>query len=287
MLSTSPSRPLELGAVAGPVPNTFLKSQVEAPGFPTLSQSNAANFVTVVPKDLPGGTILYRAFGFAEGATTGNAWEIGGWWSLNPLPATEADWRGLYAIEVAWNSGQGCVAWTLPQDFKAWVGPAAPQAGEYADGTPADDAYLPGGGMQVFIPNLGWSGSLFGNLNAGLTPWNKPAPKTASTATPTDSKPATLAEAVAILSEHLSQAADTGDLAGVDTTALSRAVSALDALLSQIPEDGGAVPLGVLHRLRGIARHLPQSLPWTGEGSADALHPLVETVVGHAVRLLS
>ena len=126
-------------------------------GWPPLSDDIAATFGgTPQAQNIASGTKLYRVIGSDRSAS-------GSFWSFDPPPATEADWRGPSAVKDAWNGDGGYVEHTVgPDGLKAWTGPIAPQQA-------AVDGYmLPGGGQQIWVP----PGTLAPGGPAQATPWN-------------------------------------------------------------------------------------------------------------------
>jgi hypothetical protein len=160
------SRPgrLEPGAVprTPQLEEAFQQSQLRtAPptpaGWPQISDETAATFgADPQPVNFPEGTKLYRVIG-SDGSASGS------FWSTEPPPATEADWRGASAVKDAWNGDGGYVVHTVGEDgLKAWSGPIAPQQAG------VDGYMLPGGGQQVWVPR----GTLSQDGPAMPTPWN-------------------------------------------------------------------------------------------------------------------
>jgi uncharacterized Zn-binding protein involved in type VI secretion len=111
-------------------------------GWPDLPPKDATTFTPdgAEPVDIPGGTKLYRIVGDDRSAS-------GSYWSYDPPPQTEGEWRAANAVKDSWNGDGGYVEHTVPDEgLKAWAGPAAPQ---YA----ADNvSMLPGQGTQVWVP---------------------------------------------------------------------------------------------------------------------------------------
>ena len=88
---------------------------------------------------LPEGTKIYRVVG--RDSDPG-----GPYWSLEPPPATEAEWRAGSAVLDEWNPDGAYVEHTVGEGgLKVWVGETA---GQQYDG---NDFYLPGGEDQIFI----------------------------------------------------------------------------------------------------------------------------------------
>ncbi len=153
----------------GAVPKTgILRVQMEeagartapaAPGgFPQMSDSIARTFnADPIPETLPAGTKLYRIIGDDDSAS-------GSYWSLDPPPATEAEWRGSNAVLDPWNGDGGYVSSTVPDEgLNVWSGPTAPQA-LAPDGT----SVLPGGATQIWVPR----GTITPDGPPMPTPWN-------------------------------------------------------------------------------------------------------------------
>jgi hypothetical protein len=129
---------LEPGAVAGPVPANALPAQPVAgpPEWGSLDALVAPNFVSVQPLLLPTGTVLRRVFGYPDAADAYPSWETGSWWTRQPLPPTEAEWRAAFAVESGWNGGQCVVAWTTPQEIRAWAKVATAPVASATPATP-------------------------------------------------------------------------------------------------------------------------------------------------------
>lgn len=289
----------EPGAVAGQMPATALPNVTVTGAAPwgDLSAGNAVDFTSVQPVVLPAGTVLRRVFGYPDAADAYFSWEVGSWWTRQPLPATEAEWRATFAIEAAWNGGQAVASWTIPQAIHAWVGPAAPQSGEYTNGTPAVGYYLPGGGEQIFIPA---SQLPLGTWAQTATPWNQPpaATATAKKATPPASTsarppksgaglpppaptPASLARAVATLSTVLKSMSAEAKRVGVDPRPLafqSKRVARYGTMVKRYAGPKKRAELqAVATRLGGIARHVHTQYPWSNYAApaTAALHEVV------------
>lgn len=110
-------------------------------GWPDLKPSDQANFRgDPVPKDLAPGTTIYRIIGEPGKAN-------GGYWSLEPPPQDEGEWRAGSAVQNNWNGDGMYVEHEVGKDgLKGWAGPARAQMS--SDGQSA----LPGGAEQFFIP---------------------------------------------------------------------------------------------------------------------------------------
>lgn len=94
-------------------------------------------------REIPDGTPLYRVIG-----KPGD--EGGPWWSFDPPPASEAEWRGRDAVVQAWgNAGGAYVTLKAPPPKHVLVGKAGPKP-SVADPTKV----LPGGGTQVYVPGF-------------------------------------------------------------------------------------------------------------------------------------
>lgn len=285
--------PLEPGAIAGLLPATALPAQAIAAAAPwvALDSGVAPNFTAAQPVLLPAGTVLRRVFGYPDAADPYPSWEVGSWWTRQPLPATEAEWRGSYAVEVKWNGGQCVVAWTTPQDIHAWCGPATPQAGELANGDPAPGYYLPGGGEQIYIPA---AAQPVGAWVPGATAWTSPAPATSAAKTPkppvaTVAKKAAgvptivdLVESIGRLTGLLQAMAKEAKRIQLEGGALGFQAKRLTLLASRVVKfSSGArrqhLPL-VLQKLTGLARHVHTQYPWSANSAAatNALRTVVE-----------
>lgn len=115
------------------------------PGEPALSKDALASF-GAPPRQIfvEGPTKLYRVVG--EGNNV-----HGSYWSREPPPATEAEWRGKSAIRGDFNGNGGYVVMEVPAGAKipAWEGPIRAQ--QSSDGV----NILPGGADQVFMDAAG------------------------------------------------------------------------------------------------------------------------------------
>jgi len=126
-------------------------------GSPVLPARDATTFGATPKLTDIGGKKLYRVIGRAEEPTN-----TGSYWSLDPPPTIEDEWRGSAAVKDAWNGDGGYITATAPDGLKAWTGPAAPQPA-------AVEGYvLPGGGNQVYVPR----GTLIADGPPQPTPWN-------------------------------------------------------------------------------------------------------------------
>jgi hypothetical protein len=92
------------------------------------------------PDDLPEGTKIYRIIDAESNPG-------GGFWTLEPPPATEAEWRSGWAVKNEWNGDGAYVEHTVGEGgLKVWRGPAAAQDA-------AAPGYVLGGGRdQLYIP---------------------------------------------------------------------------------------------------------------------------------------
>ena len=91
-------------------------------GWPDLKPSDQANFRgDPVPKDLAPGTKIYRIIGEPGKAN-------GGYWSLEPPPQDEGEWRAGSAVQNNWNGDGMYVEHEVGKDgLKGWAGPARAQ----------------------------------------------------------------------------------------------------------------------------------------------------------------
>jgi hypothetical protein len=286
--SASSSTPaLEPGAIAGPLPATALPAQnVSGPApWGDLDASVAPNFVSASPILISAGTVLRRVFGYPDSADPWPSWETGSWWTRQPLPATEAAWRAGYAVEAQWNGGQCVVAWTIPADLHGWAGPAAPQAGEYADGSPAPSCYLAGGAEQIYIAA---AQQPIGTFTPGSTPWTPPsASASAATAAPPTATPAaptltTLGTALTHLSGTLGTMATEAKGKGLDAGAIRFQARQVSRMSERLAHLGGAEKSAhrgaVLRNLTGLARHIHTQHAWSAH-AAEATTALKQVVV--------
>ena len=129
-------------------------------GWPDLPADKAATFESpAAPVDLPPGTRIYRVIGSKRDAG-------GSYWSLEPPPQTEAEWRAGSAVLNDWNGDGGYVEYTVPEGgLRGWQGPAAPQPSS------APGYALSGGDQQLWIPR----GAATPSGGAKPTPWNTTA----------------------------------------------------------------------------------------------------------------
>ena len=102
-------------------------------GWPDLPASQAPNFQSAQPVDLPPNTTLYRVI-------DDNSNPSGSYWAPD-LPADEDTWRSSCAVKQEWNSdGKVAIATVPAGGVKAWMGPASSQGPH------------PGGGTQIYVP---------------------------------------------------------------------------------------------------------------------------------------
>jgi uncharacterized Zn-binding protein involved in type VI secretion len=128
-------------------------------GWPSISDDTAKTFgADPTPVKYAPGTKLYRVIGSDRSSD-------GSFWTTDPPPATEAEWRGDSAVKDSWNGDGGYVEHTVgPDGLRAWSGPIAPQDA-------AVDGYvLPGNGQQTWVP----PGTLKPDGPPQPTPWNLP-----------------------------------------------------------------------------------------------------------------
>ena len=130
---------------------------IEQEGWETLPADKAATFEgPPEPVELEPGTKIYRVIGRQEDAG-------GSFWSLDPPPQTEADWRSGSAVLNDWNGDGGYVEYTVPEGgLRGWKGPAAPQPSS------APGYALTGGDSQLWIK----PGTAQPSGPAKPTPWN-------------------------------------------------------------------------------------------------------------------
>ncbi len=108
----------------------------------------------VVLTELPAGHTLYRTVGLtASGAAYGSVTNklLGDYWEPDP-PSTHASieaWRSATAVKAEWNGDFGYIKVTLSSPVYALAGTAGMQVVDAAR-----NLVLPGGGSQIFIPNL-------------------------------------------------------------------------------------------------------------------------------------
>jgi hypothetical protein len=160
LLPKKPEGTLEPGAVSGTMPKNA-PVPPDVPGdwpdsYKQISPQEVASFQGQPQADvLPPGTKIYRVIGKGNNPN-------GSFWTVNPPPATEAEWRSGYAIKHSFSGDGGYVEDTVgPEGLKVFRGPVAPQEA----GQPG--MYLRGGEEQLWVPS--------NTTNAGLanpTPWN-------------------------------------------------------------------------------------------------------------------
>jgi len=160
----SPLLPKKVGLEPGAVPGAPPKLDVTPPVQPPdprfqIKPDDVDTFAqTPTFETLGEGTKIYRIVG--QGSNP-----AGSYWSLDPPPATEAEWRAGSAVQNGWNGDGAYVVHEVgPDGLQVWKGPAGPQLSS------VDGYYLPGGDTQLFVPP--------GQVDAGTltpmpTPWNK------------------------------------------------------------------------------------------------------------------
>lgn len=150
----------EPGAIPGNLPPHDVDPPVQ-PADPRFQiQPEDVDTFAETPKfeTLPPGTKIYRVVG------KGND-PAGRFWSLDPPPATESQWRAGAAVRNNWNGDGGYVMHEVgPGGLKVWKGAAAPQPAG------VDGYYLPGGGTQLYVPEGQINPA---TLNVTRTPWSR------------------------------------------------------------------------------------------------------------------
>lgn len=156
--------PKKIGREPGAVPGTPPKLDVDPPVQPLdprfRIEAKAVDTFAETPtfETLPQGTKIYRVVGKETDLS-------GGFWSLDPPPVTEAQWRAGSAVTNEWNGDGGYVVQEAgPEGIKVWKGPAAPQPSS------VDGYYLPGGDTQLYVPKGQINPT---TLNPVPTPWNR------------------------------------------------------------------------------------------------------------------
>ena len=124
---------------------------------------------TPQPVTLAPGTKIYRIVGALNNKYETNDY-CGEWWTLEPLPSREEEWRSGYAVWDHWNGDGGYIEYTVGKDgLNVWQGITGPQAlHEYK-------TVLMGGRVQIWVPQ-----HTINPLESGLskkditkrTPWN-------------------------------------------------------------------------------------------------------------------
>lgn len=286
--STDPA--VEPGALPGnPPPNGLPPESIQGPpAWGVLDSSVPPSFVSVQPVTLPAQSTLYRVFSYPTGADPYPSWEIGSWWTPEPIPQTEAAWRGPFAVEMSWNGGQYYVAWTVPQDLYVWQGPTALQPGEYVNGDPASGYYLPGGAIQVYIAPAQMD---IGGWLPNSSPWDSGTQSDSSGAVAQAPAPeqsyAGLSQQLARLSALLQTIAAEGERKGVRTSHIRVQADGVARMQARVERyqapDAGDHLRATTHSLTGLARHVQTYFPWSIHGSDAA--SLLRDIVSRAYAL--
>jgi hypothetical protein len=127
-------------------------------GWTAFPQDEMRNFgETPQAENFPKGTKLYRVIGADNNPA-------GPYWSPDPPPAGEAEWRSSMAVKDQFNGDGGYVTATVTDNdgLNAWSGSAAPQSSD------TDGWALPGGGKQIWVK----PGTLRPDGPPQPTPWN-------------------------------------------------------------------------------------------------------------------
>lgn len=127
------------------VPEGWVDPDAAEPGLPDDCKPTCAFLEPPVPVVLPPGVTVYRIIGAAPDGRLANP-VAGCWWMLSPPPETEAEWRAKFAVCGHWNGDGGYIAVTLKKEVRAWQGVVAPHR------SMADGYFLPGGGVQIWVP---------------------------------------------------------------------------------------------------------------------------------------
>jgi hypothetical protein len=273
---------LEPGAVTGKfVANGLPPNPIVGPAeWGTLSGSVPPSFSTIETVELPAGTTLYRVFSSPTSSDPYPSWEIGSWWSPVSIPATEALWRGGFAVEISWNGGQYCVAWTVPATVYAWTGATARQYGEYTNGEISSDSYLPGGYTQVYVDPAKMD---IGNWLPDNSPWNPYSLEAPSAVALTDAGSGYegLMQRLGEFSAVIGAMAGEGEHKGLVMTHLrSKAARVAKAISDLGKYSGASAPAylrAVTQNLTALPRHVQTYYPWSRH-SAEAERILTDIV---------
>jgi len=160
LLPKKPEGTLEPGAISGTMPkNTPVSPEVPddwPDSYKQISTQEISSFQGQPKPDvLPPNTKIYRVIGKGNNPN-------GSFWTVDPPPGTEAEWRSGYAIKHSFSGDGGYVEDTVgAEGLRVLRGPIAPQEA----GQPGK--YLPGGHEQLWVPS--------NTIKAGMpkpTPWN-------------------------------------------------------------------------------------------------------------------
>jgi hypothetical protein len=127
--NSSKSTPTTLPALSSH--DMFLQTEVykkaQSNGWPKLRQSGTGGFITAKPEIIKGPVKLYRVNDSKNG--------MGGWWSANPPPATELQWRQRDAVLKNWNAADEVLTMDIPAgtEIKVWKGPGAPASDGFGE----------------------------------------------------------------------------------------------------------------------------------------------------------
>jgi hypothetical protein len=132
-----------------------------------LPASHAANFTSAKAVELPAGTKIYRV-------TDADYKKNGAYWTLE-APKSVGDVIGKVAVRPEWNGLNNTYDYVVPKgtNLKGWVGSASAQ--RIADGV--DDPHLPGGGVQLYIPDKERNDAFKENVKQTKLPWQNPNPQ--------------------------------------------------------------------------------------------------------------
>lgn len=160
-------------------PQVEVNNPLVDPGglLPPLSKWDAPNFTNAEAVYLSGKPLYRVSDGVFDSRVQANA--NGSYWANRPAPATEAQWRSMYAVLNEWpNRGSTEGVW-IPDGSWGWGGKAAPQAvkGRFDSFQFGRSTYRygwiqPGGGYQVVVPNS-YTTIPPSNIRLGPTPWRK------------------------------------------------------------------------------------------------------------------
>jgi hypothetical protein len=130
-----------------PPPATWADPYLHLPG------NAATTFTSVVAKTLSPGQKIYRVLDQTQNPA-------GGYWTYS-LPTNKAQLYGGTAVRPEWNAATHYVEYTIPSSgLKVWDGPAARQAIL----NDVNQAHLPGGSTQIYIPDMIRQDGSFSNL---------------------------------------------------------------------------------------------------------------------------
>ena len=145
-------------SVSNYVPNGLANFDIPPPAtwadpYLHLTGNAATTFTDATAKTLSPGQKIYRVLDQTQNPA-------GGYWTYS-LPTNKAQLYGGTAVRPEWNAATHYVEYIVPSNgLKVWDGPAAKQA--ILDNV--NQAHLPGGATQIFIPDMIRQDGSFSNL---------------------------------------------------------------------------------------------------------------------------